>query len=107
VEFAVVFLCWGMNYGRHVAVLLPDSGGASSAFLTLVDAGYWLLPKPADPGMVLFDTLQAGNAFQRLPALQAIDAHESFHPLLSVLTSFAFVLAALAAAAREFARADY
>ena len=101
------FLCWGMNYGRHVAVLLPDSGGLSTAFVTLVDAGYWILPKPADLGIVLFDTLEASSAFQRPAALQAIDAQGAFHPFLSVMTSLAFTLVMLAVAAREFSLSDY
>lgn len=101
------FVCWGMNYGRHVLVLLLDSGGVSSALVTMVNAGYWILPKPADLGMVLFDTLDAGNAFQRLPALQAIDAQGAYYPILSVLSCLAFTVLVLAAAAREFVASDY
>ena len=54
-----------MSSGRHVAALMPDSGGVSSAFMVLVEAGYWILPKPADLGIVLYDTLEASSSLQR------------------------------------------
>lgn len=100
-------MCWGMNYGRHVAVLLPEGSGTSSAAVALADAGYWLLPKPADLGYILFDALQAGKSFRAPEAFQALTARGTFYPLLSVLTSLAFALCTLAAAAWEFARTDY
>lgn len=101
------FLCWGINYGRHVAVLLPESAGASSALVALADVGYWVLPKPADLGYVLFDTLGAGHAFRAPEAFQALATRGVFYPLLSLLTSLAFALCTLAVAAWEFARTDY
>lgn len=100
-------VCWGMNYGRHAVMLLPESSGISSALLTLADAGYWLLPKPADFGMILFDALGAASAIRRPSALEAIDAHGAFHPLLAVLSSLVFALSTLIAAGRQFARTEY
>lgn len=43
---SVVFwlLCWGMNYGRHVVVGIPDP--AEGSFLRgMVEIGYWVLPE--------------------------------------------------------------
>jgi hypothetical protein len=101
------FLCWGMNYGRHAAVVAPDSAATSAVLGTAVEAGYWALPKPADLGMVLFDTLHASDSFQRPAALQAVDNRGAFHPLLSMLTSLVFTLLMLAASAWRFAVTDY
>jgi ABC-2 family transporter protein len=101
------FACWGMNYGRHVTVLMAAAGHDGSTLAALVNAGYWVLPKPADLGMVLFDALKAGSSFQRLAALQAVDKQGAFQPVLSVLTSLAFTLVTLAGAARRFATTDY
>jgi hypothetical protein len=100
------FLCWGMNYSRHAAVMAPDS--APSAVLGIViEAGYWTLPKPADLSMVLFDTLQARDAFQRPAVLQAVGRGGAFHPLGSMLTSVVFTVLMLAASAWRFAVTDY
>jgi ABC-type transport system involved in multi-copper enzyme maturation permease subunit len=101
------FLCWGINYGRHLALLLPESSGIASTFVALVDATYWILPKPADLGIVLFDALGAGKSFSRLDVFEAIQKQGAFAPFLSVLTSLLFAVAMLAAASWEFARTDY
>lgn len=101
------FLCWGMNYGRHAAVVAADAGSASPLFLILREAGYWTLPKPADLGIILFDALQAGSSFQRLGAFQAVDSQGMFHPMLSILTSLAFAFLLLILSVRVFARTDY
>ena len=101
------FACWVMNYGRHVAVLLPESAGASPALVALADVGYWVLPKPADMGYVLFDTLGAGKSFRAPEAFVALSTRGAFYPLLSLLTSLAFAVGTLAAAAWGLARTDY
>ena len=73
-------LCWGMNYGRHVVLALPDPTLLPGSVQTLVEAGYWILPKPADLGIVLFDALGAGNSFGKPAAFQVIQSKGMFYP---------------------------
>jgi hypothetical protein len=101
------FLCWGMNYGRHAVVALPDLEGVSAALPALVEAGYWILPKPADMGMILFDALQADNYFSRITAFQLLRSRGAFLPELSLVTSLLFTAAVLAVAAWQFVTTDY
>jgi ABC-type transport system involved in multi-copper enzyme maturation permease subunit len=98
-------MCWGMNYGRHLQVVLEsDLPDQSVVFRGLVEAGYWILPKPVDLGMILHAAMQSGQAD---PNLQKIVELGAFHPLLSVLTSVVFVVAMIALAAQQLASKDY
>ena len=101
------FACGGVNYGRHAVLLSVDARGISPFVSAFANVVYWILPKPADLGMVLFDTLRAGNSFQRLETFQGIDRHGGFYPLLSLATCFVFTCFVLVAATRKFARTDY
>src|SRR5262249_58544763 len=101
------FVCWGMNYGRHAALATPEMGGGAPAFLGVVEAGYWLLPKPADLGILLFDALGADGYFGKLVEFQAVQAKGAFLPGLSVLTSVLFTAAVLALAGWQFVTTDY
>ncbi|HEY5312986.1 MAG TPA: ABC transporter permease subunit [Pirellulales bacterium] len=97
-------ICWGMNYGRHLAAgtsLGPDTE-LSPPLQWLVEAGYWILPKPADLGMVLYDALGARDHFSPLFADPAL-----FSFGLSIATSLVFTGYLLWAAARQFAATDY
>lgn len=104
------FLCWGMNYGRHAlaaaAHVAPESS-FSGSMLTLADIGYWLLPKPADIGMLLFDKLDAAGHFGRIfdPAVLAECGFFSLG--LSIASSLAFTAYLFAAAVQQFAKTDY
>src|SRR5262245_26659827 len=62
---SVVFwlLCLGMNLGRHSVYNLSEMQDLPQSFRALVDAGYWILPKPADLGRLLVDALHAGKDF--------------------------------------------
>lgn len=103
-------LCWGLNYGRHaLATAAYETPGSaiSQGMVRLADAAYWLLPKPADLGMLLFDKLDANNYFGRLLEASALQ-HAGFFSLeLSVLSSLAFMAYLLVASARQFAATDY
>jgi len=94
-----------MNYGRHAAVasekLAPESQ-FSESLLWLADAGYWILPKPADLGMLVYNALGAQDYFQ---PLIASGLSVSFG--LSITTSLAFTVWLLWAAARQFESLDY
>jgi len=108
---SILFWCvaWSMNFGRHAFFSSTDLVAESfhSTFLSgLVDFGYWVLPKPADLGMLLFNALGAGNHFGPLLDLSALEAH-GFSMLLSVLSSLAFAAFVLFASARKFQATDY
>jgi hypothetical protein len=100
---SVVFwaLCWGMNYGRHAVLTIPGFEAVSGSFVTLVEAGYWFLPKPADLGILLFNALDAGSYFGQDFTFQAIQERGYFHPELSILASLLFTVGMLALAAHE------
>jgi len=73
----------------------------------LVEGGYWVLPKPADLGLILFDALDAGHHFGKGVALQNVQARGDFHPELSILSSLVFTVAMLYVAGRQFVTTDY
>ena len=108
---SIVFwgMAWSINYGRHALTLASDtlSGGSFSSGLTwLVDAGYWVLPKPADVNLLLFNLLGADGSFARLFQLDALESH-GFSFVLSIATSLIFTLAVLFFSARKFDAIDY
>jgi ABC-type transport system involved in multi-copper enzyme maturation permease subunit len=100
-------MCWGMNFGRHLLVAQADAGNISPGLQWAVEAGYWVLPKPADLSLVLFDALQADNSFTKAFEYYAVQTKGAFHPELSVLTSLLFAAVMLAVAARELSTTDY
>jgi len=98
-------VCWGINYGRHAVAAAADTAGGGSfsqGIVRLADFCYWVFPKPADLGRLVFDAL-GGAAHFRTP----LEAAANWSPLLSVLTSLAFTAYVLVAASRQWARADY
>ncbi|HKB38975.1 MAG TPA: ABC transporter permease subunit [Gemmataceae bacterium] len=100
-------VCLGMNLGRHAALLQPELQNVSPAFSFLVDAGYWVLPKPADLGTLLVDALQAQGEVVRAINVEGLERKGAWHPELSVLASVGFAIILLAIAAREFVTTDY
>lgn len=100
-------LCWGMNYGRHAVIGLPELSHLPETVRTMVDIGYWILPKPADMGLILYDALQAGNAMVKPAEFQAVQAKGAFFPELSLLSSLAFMGVVLGLACWEFEHTDY
>ncbi len=102
-------LTWGMNYGRHAlwasAQLMPE-GHFSSSLSWLVDFAYWVLPKPADFGMLLYDALGAKDYFGAAMNPSSLGTL-GFSIWLSVVSSLAFTGCVLAASARRFAATDY
>jgi ABC-type transport system involved in multi-copper enzyme maturation permease subunit len=104
-------LCWGMNYGRHAVVALPDLAGNMSPLSpwlgAAVEAGYWVLPKPADMSMILTQALDSGRHFAAVPAFEAVRRLHRFHPILSVASSLLAAAFILTAAARRLETIDY
>jgi hypothetical protein len=96
-----------MNYGRHLAMGVPEVQQVPGSLAWLLEGGYWVLPKPADLGLLLFDALDAGKHFGKGLALQGVQARGEFHPELSILSSLAFIAAMLFVAGRQFVTVDY
>ncbi len=88
-------LCWGMNFGRYAASGVLGPHTVSPAFGWLIDAVYWMMPKPLD-----FQLALAGGDGLGL-------GHVSWSPALSLLASAAGGLALLAVAAYDFGTAEY
>jgi ABC-type transport system involved in multi-copper enzyme maturation permease subunit len=100
-------LCWGMNFGRHAAQVIPDLNGLSPALAMTTEIGYWVMPKPFDFHLLLSDGLQPGGVFARLVSTQTLAEHGAWSPLASVLASLAAALVLLGVASYEFLTADY
>lgn len=101
-------MCCGLNYGRHAFHLEPKLSEQAGATSVLVEAGYWIMPKPIDMGLILFDALQAGAI---VPA-RAFDPERLQHeglliPELSILSSLLFAGAMLLVSALQFRKTDY
>jgi hypothetical protein len=80
-SIAFWFLCWGMNYGRHCLLALESSLPPLHAVLRgLVEVGYWILPKPVDLGMMLYNGLGASDSFSSLSELQKVQELGAFYP---------------------------
>ncbi len=108
---SLLFWCvaWSVNFGRHLFFTSTDMAAESlrSPLLgSVVDFGYWILPKPADLGMLLFDSLGAHDHFGAAFDPTALAVH-GFSMTLSVLSSLTFGLVVLWISVRTFAKTDY
>jgi hypothetical protein len=102
-------VAWSMNFGRQALMTATDmvSTSVRSSYLSsVIDFGYWVLPKPADLSLLLYNAMGANKDFGSLLDAAALEAH-GFSMLLSVVSSAAFAALALVAAARMFQAADY
>lgn len=99
-------VCWGMNFTHHRAVGY-ELTGLSPVAGSLLQAGYWVLPKPLDLSGLFFDAMKAHNYSTAVPELEAVKARGKWHPEASVLASLAFAMGVLAIAAYEFRKMDY
>jgi hypothetical protein len=105
------FLCWGLNYGRHMLVTLPslspETAAFPPAFQGFVDVIYWVLPKPADFSILLQNALHAGTHFGAVPVFAKVQEVGAFYPELTILSSVAFAGVILITAARQLVTTDY
>ena len=83
-----------------------QGGTFSPALAWLADAGYWLLPKPADINLLLFNLLEADGSFARLLEFDKLQA-QGFSFAWSIATSLLFTVAVLAFSARQLQATDY
>jgi ABC-type transport system involved in multi-copper enzyme maturation permease subunit len=100
-------LCWAMNIGRHATTLLPELQGASPALTSMVEFGYWVLPKPLDFHLLLFNGLQSDHLVAGFVNTSKLAEHGGWLPVASVMASLATGLVLLAMAAYDFVTADY
>lgn len=99
-------LCWAMNFTYLRVTGFPIEGLTPlSSFL--VEAGYWVLPKPLDMSGIFFDAMDASTYSMPVPELEAVKQKKRFQPELSVLASLTFAAGVLAVAAYEFRQVDY
>jgi ABC-type transport system involved in multi-copper enzyme maturation permease subunit len=99
-------VCWAMNYGRHALVGLEPTE-ATRALLRTADIGYWILPKPADFSLILYDALDADRFTTPLIEFRQVQERGHFQPIWSVASSLIFAAVFLAIAVYEFAHDDY
>ena len=80
-------LCWAMNMTHHHVVGF-DVQGLTPVSSFLVEAGYWILPKPLDMSGLFFDTMHAHDYSAPVAELEAMKAkgqllHRVVGPLLT------------------------
>ncbi|MCS7045665.1 MAG: hypothetical protein NZO58_04850, partial [Gemmataceae bacterium] len=130
-------LCMAINYGRFSAISLPiltapplptataqiagvAAGHAIAPAVTytslspltlwLIDASYWLFPKPADMVIILEQALNAKEhtlTLGSLPEFRHAIALGHWQPLASLLTSLVFGLVMVGCAGRTLNKMDY
>ena len=107
-------LCWGINYGHHWVYAAPELTGGQgqlgplASFFT--EAGYWMLPKPADMEWILQDALRSGDYFMAIanaPGFKQVIADGAVDKVWSVVTSLLFSVAMLIISSRQLATTDY
>jgi hypothetical protein len=99
-------LCWAMNLTHHRLVGF-DVPGVAPLTASLVEAGYWVLPKPLDLSGLFFEVMGAGAYSLPVPELAAVREKGRFRPELAVGSSLLAAAAVLWLAAYEFRRTDY
>jgi hypothetical protein len=106
---SVVFwmLCWAMNFGRHISVLITELQGTTPVFGHTLELGYWILPKPLDFHIVLLDLLQADNLFVNVIDTCRLVAQGAWSPVASMLASVACAGVLLFVAVYDFGTAEY
>jgi ABC-type transport system involved in multi-copper enzyme maturation permease subunit len=100
--------CAGVDHARYAPYRqaeLPSPDAIRSR--PLIEAGYWLLPKPADCVFLLGETLQIEQHFRQDPGMLAAAKARAIIPELSLLSSLLFAVAMLALAGARFVRQDF
>jgi hypothetical protein len=100
-------LCWAMNFGRHAVRSLAALEGLPQGVGRAVEVGYWVLPKPLDFHVLLYQTLQADDLFARVVDVRLLAAHGAWSPGLSLLSSALCAAILLGVTAYDFLTAEY
>jgi ABC-type transport system involved in multi-copper enzyme maturation permease subunit len=99
-------LCWGMNYGRH-ATVAHDPAGMSTGSKFMLEAGYWILPKPGDMNMIFDHALETEGFSAGVPEFEKARRKGAINLPLSALASLLFAGVMFGIAAWEFRQAEY
>ena len=99
-------MCWGMNYGRHT-VVAHDPVGMSDRSRTVLEIGYWVLPKPGDLNHDLRRRPGHPGRRGRGAGVRRGPSEGQAQPVLSALASLLFAGAMFGVAAWEFRNAEY
>lgn len=99
-------VCWGMNFGRHT-VVYREPPGISTTSRSIIEMGYWILPKPGDMNLVLDDALQTRGFAGVVPEFQGARDKNRINLPLSVVTCLAFSIWMFGVAAWEFRQTEY
>ncbi len=107
-------LCWAMNAGHHYVAVLhylaPTGAGLSPLTNALTEAGYWLLPKPVDFGVLLEQAIGTPRFFDSMSSwdvIRRLQQEGQFYPGWSLLSSVGFGVLMLVVACRQLATTDY
>jgi hypothetical protein len=101
---ATWLMCWGVNYAYITAGGTTETTSATAG--SLLTIAYWLLPKPADLGIVLLNTLHTGSSFASTPVIRSLLERGAIDPALVVVSSCLLPVAALLASVRFLSRAE-
>lgn len=102
--FAIWSASWFVNYTRHSAVAAGVMDGFGFAVL---NTAYWLMPKPADLGMLLVEALHARDFFSQLSALANVRDQTGISPELTILSSLFLPAGVLVFAGWRLSRTEY
>jgi ABC-type transport system involved in multi-copper enzyme maturation permease subunit len=107
-------VCLMVNDGRHAAVALPQlspqSPPLSSLSLFVIEATYWVLPKPADFFHILGQALSAQSHMataSRAPEFTAVESMGRFAAGAAIWTTLLFSALPLVWAGRRLNKIDY
>jgi hypothetical protein len=100
-------VCAGVNHARYAPFRVSDATTRPVAARPFVEAGYWLLPKPADCTFLLGEALHVEEHFRPDPGITAAASKRAIIPELSVLSSLLFAVAMLAMAGARFVYQDF
>jgi hypothetical protein len=99
-------VCWLMNFAHH-RTIMSGVEGLTPLSRFLLDAGYWVLPKPFDMGNLVFDAMRAEVFAVRPEEMKVLAETGRYHPELAVAANFGFAAGTLGLAAYEFETLDY
>ncbi len=95
--------CFALNLARHDAVLATNQTHANA----VLEAAYWIAPKPLDYNLILTDALRASDYFGAVINVGRLNEIGGFLPELSIATGLLFAAGMLGLASRRLSRIDY
>jgi ABC-type transport system involved in multi-copper enzyme maturation permease subunit len=100
-------LAWAVNYASVMVHVIRGPQFVSTAGRSLVGFAYWIMPKPIDLGLILFNLLDARAHFAKPVVFEQLEATHTLVPALSCLSSLLIIAAFLALSVHELNHADY